>query len=198
KYWDLIGSDLCEAVVYFFVKGSFPKGCNSSFIALIPKVLDAKFVSDFRHISLIGCVYKVVTKILANRLMKVVSDLVSDTQSAFVAGRQILDGPFILDELLQCWMRGSLNSAKASILVNESPSNEFSFHCGRKQGDPLAPYLFILIMESLHLSFRRVVDNGLRINIQKSQLLGVGVSRQVIEQAASSIGCPLCKINSVI
>nr|GFC15400.1 RNA-directed DNA polymerase, eukaryota [Tanacetum cinerariifolium] len=37
----------------------------------------------------------------------------------------------------------------------------------------------------------------LRINIQKSQLLGVGVSRQVIEQAASSIGCPLCKINSV-
>ncbi|GKC80750.1 RNA-directed DNA polymerase, eukaryota, partial [Tanacetum coccineum] len=281
KYWDLIGSDLCEAVEYFFVKGSFPKGCNSSFIALIPKVLDAKFVSDFRPISLIGCVYKVVTKVLANRLMKVISDLVSDTQSAFVAGRQILDGPFILDELLQwckrknkqamffkvdfakaydsirwdylldvleafgfgpvwcSWIRGSLNSAKASILVNGSPSNEFSFHCGLKQGDPLAPYLFILIMESLHLSFRRVVDNGLfngiqlpgsvsishlfyaddamfigewsdenlkvilnilkcffiasglRINIHKSQLLGIGVSRQAIEQAASSIGCSI-------
>nr|GEX15562.1 zinc knuckle CX2CX4HX4C [Tanacetum cinerariifolium] len=79
---------------------SFPKGCNSSFIALIPKVLDAKFVSDFRPISLIGCVYNVITKVLANRLMEVISDLVSDTQSAFVSGRQILDGPFILDELL--------------------------------------------------------------------------------------------------
>nr|GFA54750.1 RNA-directed DNA polymerase, eukaryota [Tanacetum cinerariifolium] len=49
--------------------GSFPKGSNSSFIALIPKVTDAKFVTDFRPISLIGCVYKVVTNILANRVM---------------------------------------------------------------------------------------------------------------------------------
>ncbi|GJZ90989.1 RNA-directed DNA polymerase, eukaryota [Tanacetum coccineum] len=61
-------------------------------------VIDAKFVNDFRPISLIGCIYKVVTKILANRLVSVISDLVSETQSAFVAGRQIIDGPFILDE----------------------------------------------------------------------------------------------------
>ncbi|GKD68062.1 RNA-directed DNA polymerase, eukaryota, partial [Tanacetum coccineum] len=74
--------------------------CNASFIALIPKVTDTKFVTDFRPISLIGCVYKVVTKILANRLATVISDLVSNTQSAFVANQQILDGPFILNELL--------------------------------------------------------------------------------------------------
>nr|GEU86015.1 RNA-directed DNA polymerase, eukaryota [Tanacetum cinerariifolium] len=48
--------------------GSSPKGSSSSFIALIPKVTDAKFVTNFRPISLIGCVYKVVTKILANHL----------------------------------------------------------------------------------------------------------------------------------
>ncbi|GJS79063.1 RNA-directed DNA polymerase, eukaryota [Tanacetum coccineum] len=100
KYWNFVGPDFCEAVEYFFVNGSFPKGCNSSFVALIPKVTDAKFVNDFRPISLIGCVYKVVTKVLANRLALVISDLVSDTQSAFVAGRQILDGPFILNEIL--------------------------------------------------------------------------------------------------
>ncbi|GKC94156.1 RNA-directed DNA polymerase, eukaryota [Tanacetum coccineum] len=64
------------------------------------------------------------------------------------------------------WIRGSLNSAKASILVNGSPTNEFSLHCGLKQGDPLAPYLFILVMESLHLSIRRLVDNGLFSGIQ--------------------------------
>ncbi|GJV85992.1 RNA-directed DNA polymerase, eukaryota [Tanacetum coccineum] len=100
KYWDCIGSDFCEAVEYFFVNSSFSKGCNSSFVALIPKVMDAKFVNDFRPISLIGSVYKVVTKVLANRLASVIADLISDTQSAFVAGRQILDGPFILDEIL--------------------------------------------------------------------------------------------------
>nr|GEY34903.1 RNA-directed DNA polymerase, eukaryota [Tanacetum cinerariifolium] len=100
QYWGVIGHDLCEAVEFFFVNGAFPKECNSSFITLIPKVLDAKLVSDYRPISLIGSVYKIVTKVLANRLMEVISELVSDTQFAFVAGRQILDGSFIIDELL--------------------------------------------------------------------------------------------------
>nr|GEY08285.1 RNA-directed DNA polymerase, eukaryota, reverse transcriptase zinc-binding domain protein [Tanacetum cinerariifolium] len=101
KYWDVVGPDFCEAIEYFFTSGGFSKGCNSSFVTLIPKIIDAKFVNDFRPISLIGCVYKVVTKVLANRLVSVIEDLVSDTQSAFVAGRQILDGPFILDEILK-------------------------------------------------------------------------------------------------
>ncbi|GKE11910.1 RNA-directed DNA polymerase, eukaryota, partial [Tanacetum coccineum] len=100
KYWSLVGVDFCDAVDYFFKSGTFPRGCNSSLIALIPKVNDAKFVNDFRPISLIGCVYKVITKVLANRLATVISDLVSETQSAFVANRQILDGPFILNEVL--------------------------------------------------------------------------------------------------
>ncbi|GJZ27910.1 RNA-directed DNA polymerase, eukaryota, partial [Tanacetum coccineum] len=57
----------------FFDSGKFPPGCNSSFIALIPKIQDAKIVKDFRPI---------------------------DVQTAFVSNRQILDGPFILNELL--------------------------------------------------------------------------------------------------
>ena len=100
KYWKFIGPDFCEAVEHFFKYGSFSKGCNSSFIALIPNVMDAKFVNDYRTISLIGSVYKVVTKILANRFAMVIAGLVSDTQSAFVADRQILDGSFILNEVL--------------------------------------------------------------------------------------------------
>ncbi|GKE08162.1 hypothetical protein Tco_1411713, partial [Tanacetum coccineum] len=94
KYWNFFGPDFCEAVEYFFETGLFSKGCNSSFVALIPKVADAKFVNDFRPISLIGSVHKVVTKVLANRLPLVIADLFSDTQSAFVANRQILDGHF--------------------------------------------------------------------------------------------------------
>ncbi|GKA75418.1 RNA-directed DNA polymerase, eukaryota [Tanacetum coccineum] len=98
--WECGGSDFCDAVICFFADGFFPKGNNASFITLIPKVIDAKFVTDFRPISLIGSVYKVVTKILANRLSSVISDLVSESQSAFIANRQILDGPFILNEIL--------------------------------------------------------------------------------------------------
>nr|GEX52183.1 RNA-directed DNA polymerase, eukaryota, nucleotide-binding alpha-beta plait domain protein [Tanacetum cinerariifolium] len=85
------------------IRGTFPNGCNSSFIALIPKIQNAKSVKDFRPISLIGSLYKIIAKILANRLSSIISDLISDVQSAFVSNRQILDGPFILNELLS-WM----------------------------------------------------------------------------------------------
>ncbi|GJR45913.1 RNA-directed DNA polymerase, eukaryota [Tanacetum coccineum] len=207
---DEIRFDLCTAVEWFFDHASFSIGCNYAFIALIPKSLDPKTVSDYRPISLIESLYKVVTKILAMRLSTVISDLISDVQTAFLPNWQILDGPFIINELLaRChqknqramvfkvdfakaydsirwdyledvlksfgfgpkwcsWIRGSLNSGMASILVNGSPTSEFHFHRGLKQGDPLAPYLFILIMESLHLSFSRVIDagifNGIRID----------------------------------
>ncbi|GJZ96059.1 RNA-directed DNA polymerase, eukaryota, partial [Tanacetum coccineum] len=203
KFWDTIGPDLCLAVEWFFDHGSFSRGCNSSFIALIPKVQDPKFVNDYRPISLIGSLYKVVTKILALRLSSVIAGLISDVQTAFLPSRQILDGPFVINELLswckykkqhamifkvdfakaydsvrwdflddvlqsfgfgfkwRSWILGSLSSGMASVLINGSPTAEFQFHCGLKQGDPLAPYLFILVMESLHLSFSRVVDAGI-------------------------------------
>ncbi|GKE31070.1 RNA-directed DNA polymerase, eukaryota, partial [Tanacetum coccineum] len=64
-------------------------------------VPDAKMVKDFRPISIIGSLYKIIAKILANRLVMVLGDLVNKVQSAFVADRQILDGPFILNEIFQ-------------------------------------------------------------------------------------------------
>ncbi|GJS63622.1 RNA-directed DNA polymerase, eukaryota [Tanacetum coccineum] len=283
KYWDSIGPDMCVAVEWFFRHNSFAKGCNASFITLIPKSQDPKTVSDFRPISLIGSLYKVVTKILAIRLSSVISDLISDVQTAFLPNRQILDGPFIINELLswcrhkkqqamvfkvdfakaydsvrwdylddvlfsfgfgvkwRSWIKGSLISGMASVLVNGSPTSEFQFHCGLKQGDPLAPYLFILVMESLHLSVSRTVEagiftgikidsalsishlfyaddavfigewtdsnlrsiiqmlhcfslaSGLKINLQKSNLLGVGVTGSLVNEAAASIGCSVMK-----
>ncbi|GJW17162.1 RNA-directed DNA polymerase, eukaryota [Tanacetum coccineum] len=100
RYWSLIDQDVVAAVSEFFSSSKFPSGCNASFITLIPKTQDAKLVKDFRPISLIGSIYKIITKIMANRIILFMSDLVSDVQSAFVANRQILDGPFILNELI--------------------------------------------------------------------------------------------------
>ncbi|GKD58349.1 RNA-directed DNA polymerase, eukaryota [Tanacetum coccineum] len=104
KYRDSIGPDMCVAVEWFFRHNSFAKGCNASFITLILKSQDPKIVSDFWPISLIRSLYKVVTKILAIRLSLVISDLISDVQTAFLPNRQILDGPFIINELLS-WCR---------------------------------------------------------------------------------------------
>ncbi|GKC36334.1 RNA-directed DNA polymerase, eukaryota [Tanacetum coccineum] len=180
-------------------------GCNASFVALIPKVTDAKFVKDYRPISLIGCVYKVVTKIMANRLAMVIDDIVSNTQSAFVDFAKAYDSvrwDFLIDVLeafgfgpTWCkWVRGTFCYAKGSILINGSPSSEFQFHRGLKQEDPLSPFLFILVMESLHISVSRAVQDrqfiGFSILIlQSPACLGVGIQREVVEDMANSIGC---------
>ncbi|GJT53552.1 RNA-directed DNA polymerase, eukaryota [Tanacetum coccineum] len=99
RFWDLIEQDVVSAMKYFFQAGQIPKGVNLSFIALIPKIPDAKMVKDFRLISLIGSLYKIIAKILANRLVTVLGDIVNDVQSTFIKDRQILDGPFILNEI---------------------------------------------------------------------------------------------------
>nr|GEW87278.1 RNA-directed DNA polymerase, eukaryota, reverse transcriptase zinc-binding domain protein [Tanacetum cinerariifolium] len=93
KFWSTIENDVYEAVTYFFTNGVIPKGCNSSFISLIPKTPGANMVKDFRPISLIGCMYKIIVKILMNRLVGVIGDIVNEVQSAFIADRKILDGP---------------------------------------------------------------------------------------------------------
>nr|GEW91937.1 RNA-directed DNA polymerase, eukaryota [Tanacetum cinerariifolium] len=92
--------DIVGAVHEFFASSQFPPGCNSTFITLIPKTHDAKVVKDFCPISLIGSIYKIIEKIRANHLSFIISDLVSDVQTAFVFNRQILDGSFILNDLI--------------------------------------------------------------------------------------------------
>ncbi|GJX45731.1 RNA-directed DNA polymerase, eukaryota, reverse transcriptase zinc-binding domain protein [Tanacetum coccineum] len=211
RYWNLIENDVVDAVTCFFHQGSFPKGGNSSFVILIPKTPNANMVKDYRPISLIGSMYKIISKILANRLVVVLGDLVNEIQSAFVADKKILDGPFILNELVQ-WCKKKKKQSMVfkvdfekagSVIVNGSPTEEFQLYKGLKQGDPLSPFLFILVMESLHISFQRVVDvvlecfnraSGLRINMTKSKLLGISVKDDKVEQAAEKIGCNTLKI----
>nr|GEY68329.1 RNA-directed DNA polymerase, eukaryota, reverse transcriptase zinc-binding domain protein [Tanacetum cinerariifolium] len=114
RFWSLLEKDVVAAVKYFFTSDTFPKGCNASFIALIPKIPDAKMVKDFRPISLIRSLNKIIAKILANRFVGVLGDIVSEIQSAFVADRQILDGPFILNEVLQ---RGQWSNPNIDTLI---------------------------------------------------------------------------------
>nr|GEW29535.1 RNA-directed DNA polymerase, eukaryota [Tanacetum cinerariifolium] len=142
-------------------------------------------------------------------------DIVNEVQSAFITERQILDGSFILNEVIQwcklkkkqslifkvdfekaydsvrwdflddvlkkfgfgnklcAWIQSCLRSSRGSIIINGSPTEEFQFFKGIKQGDPLSPFLFILIMKSLHLSFQRVADVGMFKGINLSPLMNL-------------------------
>ncbi|GJW10026.1 RNA-directed DNA polymerase, eukaryota, reverse transcriptase zinc-binding domain protein [Tanacetum coccineum] len=101
KYWDIIQKDMFDFINSFFVSSEMPHGANSSFFTLIPKVSNPTLITDFRPISLIGTHYKIISKTLANRLAKVIDKIVSKEQSAFIVGRQILDGPIILSEIIE-------------------------------------------------------------------------------------------------
>ncbi|GJZ34484.1 RNA-directed DNA polymerase, eukaryota [Tanacetum coccineum] len=229
RFWSTIENDVFEAVKYFFNSGAIPNGCNSSFIALIPKIPNVNLVKDFRPISLIRSMYKIIAKILANRLVGVLGDIVNEVQSAFIAERQILDGPFILNEVLQwCKLKKKqslifkvdfekafdsirwdflndilkkfgfgdkwcnriqrcLRSSRGSIIINGSPTEEFYFQKGLKQGDPLSPFLFSLVMESLHLSFQRVVDAGTKVGGSMSRTQQRGGDKYQLESIRKSI-----------
>lgn len=73
---------------------------NSTFLTLIPKGDDPLSLVDYRLISLVGCQYKILAKILAERLKVVMPELISENQSAFVDGRQILDGVLMENEVV--------------------------------------------------------------------------------------------------
>ncbi|GKC51518.1 RNA-directed DNA polymerase, eukaryota, reverse transcriptase zinc-binding domain protein [Tanacetum coccineum] len=235
-------------------------------------------VTVYRPISLIGAQYKIIAKILSSRLARVIDSIISYEQTAFIKNRQILDGPLMVNEIVDwfkrkkkslmifkidfekafdsvswdflfqvmvfmgfspkwiSWISGCLSSAKASVLINGSPTTEFHLGRGLRQGDPLSPFLFIMIMEGLHVAvedailagcfqgvtvgslnishllfaddvvflgewsrsniinvvnllqcFYRV--SGLKVNLYKSNLYGVGISYDEIQRLALLTGC---------
>lgn len=93
--------DLLKVVFEFHRNGRCVRGSNSSFIVLIPKKEGARGFDQFRPISLIGSLYKIVAKLLATWLKSVVGKLIGDSQSAFLEGRNILDGVVILNEAIK-------------------------------------------------------------------------------------------------
>jgi len=175
------------------------KGLNYTFIALIPKVNSPQQLNDFRPISLVGSLYKVLAKVLANRLRLVIGNVVSESQSAFVKGKQILDGILIANEAVdearrlnkemlmfkvdfekaydsvdlnyldsvmanmnfatiwRKWIYECVGTAKASILVNGCPTDEFPLERDLRQGDPLSPFLFLLAAEGFNVLMNAVV-----------------------------------------
>jgi hypothetical protein len=99
-FWIDLKEDIMRFVNEFHPNGKLSKDINSSFIALIPKVDSPQTLNDFRPISLVGSLYKVLAKLLANRLRHVIGSVISDAQSAFVKNRQILDGILIANEVV--------------------------------------------------------------------------------------------------
>ena len=101
-YWDLVGKNITTYVLSFLNSTSLPENLNHTFITLIPKVKNLELVSEFCPISLCNVLYKIFSKVLANRLKKILPHIITEHQSAFTKNRLILENILVAFELLHC------------------------------------------------------------------------------------------------
>nr|GEZ50427.1 protein kinase-like domain, beta-lactamase/transpeptidase-like protein [Tanacetum cinerariifolium] len=164
--WDIIKSDLICAVQWFWDKMEISRGCNASFITIVPKVTDPICLNDFRQISLMECYYKIIAKMLAERVKRVVGNVVGEEQNAFIKGRFIHDGVLIANETMEY-----LKKKKEKNLIfkvdfekaYDSINWRFLLDIMKRmrQGDPLSPFLFILAAEGLNAIVTEAVEKGI-------------------------------------
>lgn len=99
--WPIVAQDFTIAVQSVFRFGFLPKGVNSTILALVPKKTDSVQMRDFRPIACCNVLYKVVSKILANRLKLILPRVISECQSAFVKGRLLMENVLLATELVK-------------------------------------------------------------------------------------------------
>lgn len=91
---------MCEAVLNILNSDGMSPKLNSTFITLIPKKVDVVFVVDFRPIGLCNVLYKLVSKMIVNKLKPLMHLIISSNQSAFIPWRLITDNIMVAHELL--------------------------------------------------------------------------------------------------
>lgn len=197
--WGSLKEDVCRMMREFHANGVIPRGGNASFIVLIPKVENSQQLNHYRPISLVGCCYKILAKLLSKRLKVVLPCLIDEGQLAFLGGRNILDSVLVANETVDevkkrkksClifkadfekaydsvrwkflyeilgimkflarwirWIKKCVETPMIFVLVNGSPTGEFKMRKGLRQGDPLAPFLFLVVAEGLAALMRSAV-----------------------------------------
>ena len=104
-FWGTISQDVISSILMWLNSGTLPQSLNHTFITLIPKTSSPEYAHQFRPISLCNVLYKNFSKVLANRLKKVLPSIITEHQSAFTKDRLISDNIMVAFETLHCLQR---------------------------------------------------------------------------------------------
>lgn len=196
-------SDLVLAVQDFFYSGQLLKQINATNVSLVPKIPNPNTVADYRPIACCNVIYKLITKVMSNRMQSILEEIISPNQGAFVQNRSIVSNILICQEIVRNYNRANsaarclmkvdlrkaydsvehsfvesvllgigfplvfvnrlmtcISTAQFSILVNGEPYGYFRGRKGLRQGDPVSPYVFVIVMEYLSRLLSRLdADN---------------------------------------
>ena len=112
--WKVIGQDFITAIQSFFLFGFLPSGINATILSLIPKTENAETMKEFRPIACCNLLYKVISKVLANRLSFIFHDAIEPNQSAFITGRLLQENVLLASELVNGYHKPT-NSQRSAI-----------------------------------------------------------------------------------
>lgn len=100
EFWELISTEVWELVEESRSMHWILPSLNSTFLALIPKGDESNTPEKYMPIALCNVIYKLISKVLANRLKPLLPLLISPEQTGYVEGRQIMDGIILSNEVI--------------------------------------------------------------------------------------------------
>jgi len=118
RHWDFLQADICTAVRDFLQGDAIPDGLCDTTIVLIPKISKPERLNNFRPISLCNVLYKIASKVLANRLKNFLPFIISEEQSAFVPGRLITDNVLVAYECMHTIRKQKANTPFFALKID--------------------------------------------------------------------------------
>ena len=118
--WDIVKEEIMLLFNELYENAKFVRNLNATFIVFVPKTGGAEDIRDYKLISLVNSIYKLMAKVLAKGLQKVMDKLANVAQNAFMAGRQILDASLIANEVVDSLLKKKEKSVLCKLDIEKS------------------------------------------------------------------------------
>ena len=138
--WTLLGEEVTKSVQQFFLCSFLPATTNATILTLVPKHTGASLITEYRPISCLNTVYKVISRMLVKRLKPMLPSLIVPNQTAFVKDRLLLENTVLAGELVNGYHK-RLGPKKITIKVDiakafDTLSWDFLLNCLQGLGVP--------------------------------------------------------------